>query len=94
MPNKTEREDPLGFFNIYVEKLQKIRRDPLVEKIAQYRKKSKGGTLWSRPELYVTLETFLVQFLGATGTIWHFVEFLVELFWSLQVVLENTDEKP
>ena len=30
----------------------------------------------------------------ATGEIGNFVELLVELFWSLQVVLKNTDEKP
>ena len=55
-------------------------------------KKSKEGTVWSRPELYVTRETFLVQFLGPTGTFWGlliFVELLVELFWSVQVVLKK-----
>ena len=60
-------------------------------------KKSKGGTFWSGPVLYVTRETFLVQFLGPTGTFWgllNFVELLVELFWPVQVVLKNTDEKP
>ena len=44
-------------------------------------KKLKGGPLWSRPVLYVTLETFLVQFPGPTGA----SELLVELFWSFQV---------
>ena len=34
------------------------------------KQKLKGGTIWSHPKLYVTLETFLVQFLGPTGTIW------------------------
>ena len=34
------------------------------------KKKQKGGTLWSHPVLYVTRETFLVQFPGPTGTIW------------------------
>ena len=132
-------------------------------------KKSKGGTFWSRPVLYVTRETFLVQFLGPTGTFWGFLNFVwgfstsilsqnikklkvgkflfsaksltmpkktergdplvspgmvcyagkqekpfwfsslgqmvqfgaiifyrtfIELFWSVQVVLKNTDEKP
>ena len=33
-------------------------------------KKLKGRTLWSRPVLYVTPETFLVQFLGPPGTFW------------------------
>ena len=38
-----------------------------LKKVAQCRKKSKGGTLWSRPVLYVTRETFLVPFPGPTG---------------------------
>ena len=57
----------------------------------------KKWTLWSRPVLYVTRETFLVQFLGPIGTISSesFVKLLVQLFWSVQVVLKNnTDEKP
>ena len=67
MPKKAEREDPLRFFNIHsVAKLQKMKGDPLVEKklkkVAQCRKNLKG-TLWSRPVLYVTRESFLVQFL-------------------------------
>ena len=104
MPKKTKREDPLGFFNIYfVAKLQKIEGGTLswgkifLKKSRTVPKKSKGGTFWSRPVLYVTRETFLVQFLGPTGTFWgllNFVELLVELFWSVQVVLKNTDEKP
>ena len=32
-------------------------------------KKLEGWTLWSRPVLYVTRETFLVQFPGPTGAI-------------------------
>ena len=32
--------------------------------------KTERGTLWSRPVLYVTRETFLVQFPGPTGAIW------------------------
>ena len=39
-------------------------------------KKLKGGTLWSRPVLYVMRETFLVQFLGPTGTIWSLLKIL------------------
>ena len=39
-------------------------------------KKLKGGTVWSRPVLYVTRETFLVQFLGPTGTIWRLLKIL------------------
>ena len=91
---KTEREDPLGFFNIHsVAKLQQLKGDPFVGKFflksRTVPKKSKGGTFWSRPVLYVTRETFLVQFLGPTGTfrgLLNFVELLVELFWSVQVV--------
>ena len=77
MPKKTEREDPLGFFNIHsVSKLQKNEGGTIswgnffLKKVAQCQKNLKGpsGTLWSRPVLYVTRETFLVQFLGTTGT--------------------------
>ena len=100
MPKKTEREDPLGFFNIHsVAKLQKIEGgDPFVgkfffeKKLHSAEKKSKGGTFRSRPVLYVTRETFLVQFLGPTGTfcgLLNFVELLVELFWSVQVVFKK-----
>ena len=32
--------------------------------------------LWSPPVLYVTPETFLVQFLGPTGTIWRLLKIL------------------
>ena len=39
------------------------------KKVAQCRKKIKGGTLWSRPVLYVTRKTFSVQFPGPTGEI-------------------------
>ena len=46
------------------------------KKVAQCRTKSKAGTLWSRPVLYVTRETFLVQFLGPTGTIWRLLKSL------------------
>ena len=98
---KTKREDPLGFFNIHsVAKLQKIERGPFreeffFEKSRTVPKQSEGGTFWSRTVLYVTRETFLVQFLGPTGTFWgplNFVELLVELFWSVQVVSKNTDK--
>ena len=47
-----------------------------MKKVAQCRKKSKGGTLWSRPVLYVTRETFLVQFLGPAGTNWRLLKIL------------------
>ena len=46
------------------------------EKSRTVPKKSKGGTLRSRPVLYVTRETFLVQFFGPTGIIWRLLEIL------------------
>ena len=52
MPKKTEKEDPLGVFNIhFVPKHQKIEGGKFLflEKISQYRKKLKGGTLWDFP---------------------------------------------
>ena len=67
-------ENPLGFFNIHsVAKLQKIEGGgPFVGKkfFEKSRTVPKKWTLWSRPVLYVTRETFLVQFLGPTGTFW------------------------
>ena len=63
-----------------------------------FRKKSRNGektdrgTLWSRPVLYDTRETFLVQLPEPTGVIKNFVELLVELFWSLQVYRKKTDK--
>ena len=61
MPKKTERGDPLGFFNIHsVAKHQKNAGGPFGEKNF-FRKKSlavpkkmKGGSLWSRPVWFVT----------------------------------------
>ena len=44
------------------------------EKISQCRKKLKKWTLWSHLLLYVTRETFLVQFPGPTGAIQNFVD--------------------
>ena len=65
MPKKTERRDPLRFFNIHsVAKHQKNAGGTLWGKnfekkipkknVSQCRKKLKGGTLWSRPVWYVT----------------------------------------
>ena len=52
---------------------KKLKRGPFGEffpkKSPAMPKKLKGGSLWSRPELYVTRETFLVHFIGPTGTI-------------------------
>ena len=96
MPKKTEREDPLEFFNIHsIAKLQKIEEGgPFVgkfifEKNRTVPKKSKGGTFWSRPVLYVTRETFLVQFLGPTGTFWGLLNF-VDLFFKGRTILVSS----
>ena len=39
-------------------------------------KKTERGTLWSHPILYVTPETFLIQFLRPTCTIWLLLKIL------------------
>ena len=61
MPKKTERGDPLGFFNIH--SVQNIKKNAggtlwgnffFRKKVSQCRKKMKGGSLWSRPVWYVT----------------------------------------
>ena len=63
---------------------------------AEKKTKLKRGTLWSRPVLNVTRETFLVQFLGPTGTtsclkiLWNF---WYNYFGHFRCI-ENTDEKP
>ena len=50
MPKKTERGDPLRFFNIHSvakhEKIEENKNFHFREKISQCRKKLKGGTLW------------------------------------------------
>ena len=104
MPKKTESEDPLEFFNIHsVAKVQKIEGGTLswgknfFEKKSHSAEKNLKGDLLVSSGIVCYVETFLVQFLGPTGTFWdllNFVELLVELFWSVQVVLKNTDEKP
>ena len=42
----------------------------------------------SRPVLYVTQETFLVQFLGPTGTIWRLLEILYN-FWGRTILVTS-----
>ena len=60
MPKKTERGDPLGFFNIHsVAKHQKNAGGTLWgiffrKKSLAVPKKMKGRSLWSRPVWYVT----------------------------------------
>ena len=71
---KTERDGPLGYFNIHcVAKLKKnegtLWRKKNLTKSRTVPKKFKGGTLLSRPVLYVTRESFLVQFPGPTRAI-------------------------
>ena len=57
---KTERGDPLGFFNIHsVANIKKNAGGPFEEKNSEKKclavpKKMKGGSLWSRPVWYVT----------------------------------------
>ena len=76
MPNKTERGDPLGFFNIHsVAKHQKMQGGPFEEKkfrrknseknVSQCRKKMKGGVFGLARYGMLrgkTGKTFLVQF--------------------------------
>ena len=69
---KNERGDPLGFF--YTQSVAKpktkLKGGPSgenffsEEKVSQCRKKLKGGSLWSRPALYVMRETFWFCSLG------------------------------
>ena len=70
-PKKIERGDPLGFFYTQsaAKPQKKLKGDPLGKiffrkKVLQCRKKLKGGTLWSRPALYVMRETFWFCSLG------------------------------
>ena len=56
---KTERGDPLGFFNMHSvakheKKLKKTKIFIFRKKSLAVPKKMKGGSLWSRPVWYVT----------------------------------------
>ena len=61
---KNVKGDPSGFINKHsVAKYQKTQRGDTLgtlknfrKNVAQFRKKSKGGTLWARPVLYVSLK--------------------------------------
>ena len=103
---KTERVDPLGVFNIhFVAKHQKIEGDPLGKNFFRKKsltmpKKSKRGDPLVSPGMvcyagkqekpfWFSSPGQMVQ-LGAIV----FCRPFVELFWSVQVVLKNTDEKP
>ena len=105
----TEREDPLGVFNIHFVAnpfcSEKIDGGPFGEKIFPVKKShnakrtEKGDALVSpgmvsyagkqeKPFWFSSLGQ-MVQF-GAVI----FCRTFVELFWSVQMVLKNTDEKP
>ena len=101
MPKKTERVDPLGVFNIhFVAKHRKIEGGTLwgnffPGKSLTMPKKllvSPGMACYAgkqeKPFWFSSLGQ-MVQF-GAII----FCRTFVELFWSVQVVLKNTDEKP
>ena len=106
IPKKTERRNPLGFSNIHsVAKHQKNAGGPFEEKnsrkkcLAVPKKIERGDSLVSpgmvcyagkheKPFWFSSLDQ-MVQF-GAII----FCRTFVELFWSVQVVLKNTDEKP
>ena len=77
MPKKLKGRTLCDFSSI-VAKLQKIEGGPFVGKkvFEKSRTVPKKWTLWSRPVLYVTRETFLVQFLGPTGTFWRLLKIL------------------
>ena len=106
MPKKTGRVEPLGVFNIhFVAKHQKIEGGPFGENffpgksLTMPKKTERGDPLVSpgmvcypgkqkKPFWFSSLGQ-MVQF-GAII----FCRTFVELFWSVQVVLKNTDEKP
>ena len=71
---KIERGDPLGFsIPSLSQNSEKLKERPFgeifSEKKSRNAEKTERGTLWSRPALYVTRETFLVLFPGPTGEI-------------------------
>ena len=102
MPRKTEREDPLGFFNIhFVAKIEKkLKGDPFVKKnskkVAECQKNLKGdplvtsGIVGYAGNLFGSVPWANRYNLASSQ---NFVERLVELFWSLQVYRKNTYEK-
>ena len=72
---------------------KKIEVGPFYEKIFlgkshKAEKKLKGRTLWSRPVLYITRETFLVQFFGPAGTIWRLLNIL-QNFWGRTILVTS-----
>ena len=91
----------MGFFNNHsVAKLQKnLKGGPfggkkIEKKVAQcrkYRKWGPSGVVCYAGNLFGSVPWANRYNLASSQ---NFVELLVELFWSLQVVLKNTDEKP
>ena len=88
----------MGFFNFHsVAKLQKIEGGPFgginfFEKSRANLKKSKGWTLWSRSVLCYAGNLFgSVPWANRynLASSQNFVELLVELFWSRQVVFKK-----
>ena len=88
-----------GTFGIFLypvcRKIQKkLKGDPLgkiffpKKSLAMPKKTERGDPLVS-PGIVCYAGNFLVLFPGPTGEIWNFVELLVELFWSVQVVLKK-----
>ena len=81
MPKKL-KGGPFGIFqHPFCRKTpKKLKVYPLGKKFPEEKsrntEKTERGSLWSRPVLYVTRETFLVQFLGPTGTIWRLLKIL------------------
>ena len=74
-----------------------LRKNNFQEKKSGNAEKTERGTLWSRPVFCYAGNLFgsvpwANRYILASSE--NFVELLVELFWSVQVVLKNTDEKP
>ena len=55
---------------------EKIEGEKIFREKSRNAEKKLKGTLWSRLVLYVTRETFLVQFLGPAATAWRLLEIL------------------
>ena len=98
MPKKTEREDPLGFFNNHsVAKLQKkLKRDPFEEKslkkVAQCRKNSKEGPFGLVRYCMLRGKAFWFSSLGQQvqfGVFSKFCRAFGRTILSLRVVLEK-----
>ena len=104
---KTERGDPLGFFNIHsVAKPQKrLKGGPFGEKFLSEKKShnaektergdplvSPGMVCYAGKQEKLFWFSSLGQMVQCGAII--FCRTFVELFWSVQVVLKNTDEKP